>query len=91
MKKSILALVVLTFAHAVFAADTDLCRSAALGAAEDEYGNYPNRTYVKTVELEKEYRVAVGIGNPEDGEHDYYVVFPNGCTSKPTVTEINSN
>ena len=89
MKKSILALVALTFAHSALAADP--CRSAALGAAEDEYGNYPNGTTVKTVEAGREYRVAVGKGNPEDGEHDYYVVFPNGCASKPTVTEINSN
>lgn len=89
MKKTIFAWITLAFVQSAFAADP--CRDAALTAAEDQYGNYPNRTYVKTVEAEKEYRVAVGIGNPEDGEHDYYVVFPDGCSSQPTVTEIDSN
>jgi hypothetical protein len=68
----------------------DPCRAAALTAAEDQYGNYPNTTHVKTVQKGREYRVAVGIGNPEDGEHDFMVVFENGCDSKPTVTEFDS-
>lgn len=66
----------------------DPCRSAALNAAEEEYGNAPMTTKVKAIVAGREYHVAVGIGNAEDGEHDYNVVFPNGCDSKPDVTEI---
>lgn len=39
----------------------------------------------------KKYRITVGIGNPEDGAHDYLVVFTGDCTkSKPTVTEVTT-
>jgi hypothetical protein len=72
-----------------FAADK--CRSAALGAAEDDYGNAPHKTTVKTVKTGAIYHVAVGIGNPEDGEHDYEIIFSNGCESKPAVRELGEN
>jgi hypothetical protein len=68
----------------------DACAQKALTAAEKEYDNDPMRT--KTIVLTKsvKYVVTVGIGNPEDGAHDYYVTFPSGCSSTPKVTEVPS-
>lgn len=66
----------------------DACTKAALSAAEDEYGNDPMRTHVKVLTKGKRYAVTVGIGNPEDGAHDYYVDFASGCSSKPKVTDV---
>lgn len=68
---------------------SDRCRAPALNAAETEYGNDPVRTRTKVVTKGKKYLVTVGIGNPEDGAHDYFVVFAGDCTkSAPTVTEV---
>lgn len=69
---------------------TDACAKAALSAAESEYGNDPMRTKIKVLTAGKKYAVTVGIGNPEDGAHDYYVEFAGACTSKPKVTEVPS-
>ncbi len=69
---------------------TDACAKSALSAAEDEYGNDPMRTKIKVLTPAKKYAVTVGIGNPEDGAHDYYVEFSGSCSSKPTVTEVPS-
>jgi hypothetical protein len=66
----------------------DSCSKAALNAAEDEYGNDPMRTHVKVVEKGKRYEVTVGIGNPEDGAHEYVVTFKDGCSSTPSVYEL---
>ncbi len=66
----------------------DACTKPALAAAEAEYGNAPDGTKVKVLTKSKKYRVTVGIGNPEDGAHDYYVEFPAGCSSTPKVTEV---
>ena len=85
----LLAVVSMTLSTAALAADT--CRAIALGAAEDVYDNAPHTTSVKTIALGRDYRVSVGRGNPEDGEHYYNVSFPNGCESAPVVTEIESN
>ena len=89
MKNLILVCTAMLFATAAFAADK--CRSAALGAAEDDYGNAPHKAMVKTVKAGSTYHVAVGIGNAEDGEHDYEITFPNGCESKPAVRELGDN
>jgi hypothetical protein len=69
----------------------DPCAKPALAAAEKEYGNAPDRTAIKALIKSKHYRVTVGIGNPEDGAHDYYVDFPSGCSSTPKVAEVPSN
>jgi hypothetical protein len=66
----------------------DACSKPALNAAEAEYGNAPEGTKVKALTKSKRYLVTVGIGNAEDGAHDYYVDFASGCTSKPKVTEV---
>jgi hypothetical protein len=70
-------------------ASADLCKAGALTAAEAEYGNDPTKTTVTVVEKGKEYKVAVGKNNPEDGEVDYNVTFPNGCNGQPHVQRIN--
>jgi hypothetical protein len=67
---------------------TDACRAPALDAAEAEYGNDPEGTSVKTLTKGEKYRVTVGIGNDEDGAHDYYVTFASSCSSKPKVSEV---
>ena len=88
MKKFIIfGIVAMSVSTAAFAGD--LCRSKALDAAETEYGNDPVSTKVKLIESGSEYHVAVGLGNPEDGEHYYAVFFPDGCKSTPSVTEIS--
>jgi hypothetical protein len=81
------ALFVFSWSTSAFAA-TDPCRSKALNAAENAYANNPDRTVVKVLTPGKKYRVTVGIGNAEDGAHDYYVVFPQGCSSTPQVNEV---
>jgi hypothetical protein len=68
----------------------DACSKAALSAAETEYGNSPDGTKVQVLTKGKKYRVTVGIGNPEDGAHDYYVEFSGDCSSKPKVSEVPS-
>ena len=87
MKKKLVLLFILTGSFNVFAADT--CRPAALKAAEENYPNNPDKTQVRTISLGKEYHVAVGIGNPEDGTMIFDVIFPKGCASLPTVKEIS--
>lgn len=84
--KSVLLTLIFVVSSAAFAADK--CRSAALSAAEDDYSSNPHQTIVKTVKEGSVYHVAVGIGNPEDGRHDYEVVFPNGCDSQPKLREL---
>jgi hypothetical protein len=66
----------------------DACAKPALAAAEDAYGNDPMRTKVKALVKGVKYFVTVGIDNPEDGAHDYYVTFASGCSSKPKVTDV---
>jgi hypothetical protein len=66
----------------------DACAKPALDAAETEYGNSPDGTKIRALIKGKHYRVTVGIRNPEDGPHDYYVDFASGCSSKPKVTEV---
>ncbi len=66
----------------------DACSKPALAAAETEYGNAPDGTKVKALTKGKRYLVTVGIRNPEDGPHDYYVDFASGCSSTPKVTEV---
>jgi hypothetical protein len=70
------------------AGSTDPCIAPALKAAEADYGNDPMHEKVKTLIPSKKYRVTVGIGNEEDGPHDYYATFPNGCSSKPKLTDV---
>jgi hypothetical protein len=53
------------------------CRSAALWAAENEYGNDPHETRVSEVN-DHTFKVTVGIGNDEDGAHTYRVSFQDG-------------
>jgi hypothetical protein len=67
---------------------SDTCVAAARGAAEEEYGDAPDGTKVQTLIKGQKYRVTVGINNPESGPADFYVVFPNGCSSKPTVSDV---
>jgi hypothetical protein len=67
----------------------DSCRAKALDAAEVQYGDDPMKTEVTTVVTGQKYDVRVGINNPEDGEYDYTVTFPNGCNSAPVVTSTN--
>ena len=62
----------------------------AISAAENEYGNSPDGTSVKVLTKGTKYRVTVGLHNEEDGPHDYYVVFPSGCSSSPKVSEVPS-
>ena len=69
---------------------TDACRAKALTAAETAYGNSPDGTHTTVLSKGKKYRVTVGINNPEDGPHDYYVTFATGCGSAPKVTEVPS-
>jgi hypothetical protein len=69
---------------------SDKCVAPARNAAEAEYGNDPVRTKVVAVTKGKKYRVTIGIGNAEDGPHDYYVTFPSGCSSKPKVADVPS-
>lgn len=68
------------------------CKSAALWAAESEYGNDPVKTRTVTVVDGEEYEVTVGIGNAEDGAHTYRVTFKDGkCDPKTAdVVEINN-
>ena len=40
-------------------------------------------TKIRALTKGKHYRVTVGIGNPEEGAHDYYVDFAGACSSKP--------
>jgi hypothetical protein len=70
------------------ALSSDPCVAAARNAAEKEYGNEPDGTSVKALTKGKKYRVTVGINNPEDGPHDFYVVFPSGCSSTPLVSDV---
>jgi hypothetical protein len=81
-----LAVVSLLLAAAPAAADP--CAAKALAAAEKAYGNDPLKTKVKTVSAGKKYVVTVGIGNAEDGAHDYNVTFGHGCASEPSVSEV---
>jgi hypothetical protein len=67
---------------------SDACTKPALDAAEREYGNAPETTKVAALTEGKRYRVTVGIGNEEDGPHDYFVDFPAGCSSTPKVSEV---
>ena len=69
---------------------SDKCVTPARNAAEAEYGNDPVRTKVTAVTKGKKYRVTVGIGNEEDGPEDFYVTFPSGCSSKPSVSDVPS-
>lgn len=68
----------------------DACTKPALAAAEAEYGNDPRGEKVKALTPGKKYFVTVGIDDAEDGPHDYYVEFPNGCSSKPSVSDVPS-
>jgi hypothetical protein len=52
------------------------CKANALDAAEEEYGNDPDRTEV-TTRPNNYFVVTVGIGNPEDGAHNYLVHCPS--------------
>lgn len=62
------------------------CKSAALWAAENAYGNDPIKT--RTHQLTSDtYEVTVGIGNEEDGAHTYQVTF-EGPTCDPTTAVI---
>jgi hypothetical protein len=70
------------------ALSSDPCVAAARNAAEEEYGDAPDGTKVKTLVKGTKYRVTVGINNPESGPQDFYVVFPNGCSSKPKVSDV---
>jgi hypothetical protein len=67
---------------------SDKCVTPARNAAEAEYGNDPDGTKVVALTKGKKYRVTVGIKNAEDGAHDYYVTFPSGCSSKPSVMDV---
>src|SRR5438105_2572896 len=69
---------------------SDPCHAKAISAAENEYGNSPDGTSVKVLTKGTKYRVTVGLHNEEDGPHDYYVVFPSGCSSSPKVSEVPS-
>ena len=68
-------------------------RGIALDAAESAYGNDPVVSKVKTIRFNQqtgtaEYHVAVGIGNAEDGQHNYDVqIFGK---NKPVVVEIRN-
>jgi hypothetical protein len=91
MKKR--SLVLSAFAiFATIASASASCKSAALWAAESEYGNDPVRTYTKTIKDGEEYQITVGIGNAEDGAHTYRVSFKNGVCSPKTadVVEIGN-
>jgi hypothetical protein len=70
---------------------SDRCHKPALDAAESEYGNDPMRTRTKVLIKGKKYIITVGIGNPEDGAHDYLIVFSGDCTkTTPFVKEVTS-
>ena len=69
----------------------DRCHAPALNAAETEYGNDPVRTRTKVLVKGKKYIITVGIGNVEDGPHDYLIVFSGDCTkTTPFVKEVNT-
>jgi hypothetical protein len=70
---------------------SDKCAKPALAAAEAEYGNDPTGTHVKVLTKSKLYKVTVGEKNEEDGPVDYYVTFPSGCSSTPSVKEVPFN
>lgn len=74
------------FAYSVTPA-SDPCRSKALDAAQDAYGNDPFRSTIETVVAGQSYKVTVGYGNPEDGPHLYDVTFANGCNSTADAEE----
>jgi hypothetical protein len=76
---SALAMVISMQAHAT-------CKSAALWAAENAYGNDPMRTETKQL-TDDTFQVTVGIGNPEDGAHTYQVTF-EGPTCDPTQATV---
>jgi hypothetical protein len=85
-----LSAVVLFSISTSFASGTpqsDPCRAKALDAAQAAYGLAPYRCTIGTVSVGDKYKVYVGIGNPESGEHLYYVNFANGCSSDAVVTE----
>lgn len=84
MKKVSFVLIALaTFTVAASAHAT--CKSAALWAAENTYGNDPVKT--RTHQLTSDtWEVTVGIGNAEDGAHTYQVTFEDGkCDPKSAV------
>jgi hypothetical protein len=64
------------------------CFGKALDAAINQYGNDPKTSSIKFGSTVNSYVVGVGKGNQEDGEHSYYVNFPNGCDQNPTIKEI---
>jgi hypothetical protein len=66
---------------------SDPCRAKALSAAQAEYGLDPFRCTISTVSAGEKYKVYVGIGNAESGEHLYYVTFANGCGSEAVAEE----
>jgi hypothetical protein len=78
MKFLLIALISILSLSSAFAgekrkpASSGNCSAAALGVAEDEYGNDPMRTDI-TSRPNQFYVVTVGIGNPEDGAHTYLV------------------
>jgi hypothetical protein len=75
-------------AAAAALSSSDPCVAPARNAAEEAYGDAPDGTSVKALIKGQKYRVTVGINNPESGPADFYVVFPNGCSSKPTVSDV---
>lgn len=88
MKKYLGLMALVTLASAASAHAT--CTSAAVWAAENAYGNDPIRTRTTTVEVGREYKVTVGIGNDEDGPHTYRVIFKDGVCDPKTaeVTDL---
>jgi len=85
---SLLSLLTITQAHAGQFAS----RGKALDAAEAAYGNDPALSKVKTIRYDQTsetvvFHVAVGIGNAEDGQHNYEVKIAG--SNSPVVTEID--
>ena len=84
MKKSMILAAALAIVSSAQAHAT--CASAALWAAETAYSNDPMRTEMKQLTFNT-FEVAVGIGNPEDGEHVYEVTF-EGETCDPRTAVV---